>query len=96
MLDFLFALAQFICVIGLLYGLVLTIVNWKYAGPMECRFDPAIGHDWCRDVPDERLELTIAPEPALTIMVHPIYRDPRPSEIEPLPVSDPAPQQARL
>jgi hypothetical protein len=29
--DFLFALGQFLCVIGLLYGLVLSIVHGKYA-----------------------------------------------------------------
>ena len=96
MLDFLFALGQFICVIGLLYGLVLTIVTWKYAGSTECRYDPVIGHDWCRDVPDDRLQLIVVPEQTLTIKLSPVYQDPRQNKEEPLPVSPRAPEQARL
>ena len=62
MLDFLFALGQFICFIGLLYGLVLAIVNYRYAGPDECRYDPVVGHDWDRELPEDKLQLIIVPE----------------------------------
>jgi len=52
MLDFLFAVGQLICALGLLYGLILTLANSNHAGSVERRYDPTIGHDWCRDTPD--------------------------------------------
>ena len=35
MVDFLFALGQFVCVVGLFYGAIKTISNWKQLGSSE-------------------------------------------------------------
>ena len=61
MLDFLFALGQFLCVIGLLYGMILSIVNWEYSYPTERRYDPVTGHDWSRGTADPKLQISIVP-----------------------------------
>ena len=68
MVDLVFAIGQFLCVIGLLYGLILTLVNWKYAGPIECRTDPVIGDDWFQDPLDANLQLIIVPEQTVTMI----------------------------
>lgn len=88
MLDFLVAVGQFLCFIGLLYGLILTLANWKYAGSTECRYDPIIGHDWGREAPDETLQLIIVPEQFVTTV------NQRQSEMKPPPFSRPAPEQS--
>ena len=61
MLDFLFTVGQFLCVIGLLYGMILSIVNWEYSDPIERRYDPVTGHEGSRETADARLELSIVP-----------------------------------
>ena len=61
MLDFLFTVGQFLCVIGLLYGMILSIVNWEYSDPIEHRYDPGTAHEWSRETADARLELSIVP-----------------------------------
>ena len=60
MLDFLFAVGQFLCVIGLLYGMVLSIVNWKYSNPIEGRYDP-VTSQWSDETADATLQLSIVP-----------------------------------
>lgn len=61
MLDFLFTVGQFLCVIGLLYGMILSIVNWEYSDPIELRYDPGTANEWSRETADARLELSIVP-----------------------------------
>ena len=61
MLDYLFALGQFSCVIGLLYGLILSVVNYKYSSAPEHRYGPATGDEWNGQVPQDALVLTIVP-----------------------------------
>ena len=61
MLDFLFAIGQFLCVIGLLYGMVLSIANWEYSHPIERRYDPVTGHEWSRETADPEFQLSIVP-----------------------------------
>ena len=68
MVDLVFAVGQILCVVGLLYGLILTIGNWKYAGPIECRSDSVIGDKWCQDPPDAHLQLIIVPEQTVTMI----------------------------
>ena len=53
MVDFLFAVGQFVCFIGLLYGLILTIVHGDCVDTLQPHYDPIAGHDW--------LALRIAP-----------------------------------
>ena len=61
MLDFLFALGQFLCVIGLLYGMIVSIANWEYSGSIERRYDAITGHEWSRETGDAKLELSVVP-----------------------------------
>jgi hypothetical protein len=46
MLDFLFALGQFLSVLGLLYGLILVIAHGRGVDAIPPHYDPVIGHDW--------------------------------------------------
>ena len=46
MLDFLFALGQFFCVLGLIYGLILVIAHGDCVDEMRPHYDPITGHDW--------------------------------------------------
>ena len=46
MLDFLFALGQFFCVIGLIYGLLLAVVHAECVDAMRSSYDPIAGHEW--------------------------------------------------
>jgi hypothetical protein len=46
MLDFLFALGQFLSVLGLLYGLILVIAHGRGVDAIHPHYDPVIGHDW--------------------------------------------------
>jgi hypothetical protein len=46
MLDFLFAVGQFLCLLGLLYGLILTVVHRDCVDSLRRHYDPIIGHDW--------------------------------------------------
>jgi hypothetical protein len=88
MVDLLFAFGQFLCVIGLLYGLILTIANWKYAGPVECRDDAVIGHEWCQAPPDEKLQFIVVPQQSVTM----IKLNPIDSETETQPLLSPIPE----
>jgi hypothetical protein len=78
MLDFLFALGQFICFIGLLYGLMLSVVNDKYSGAVRFRYDPVTGDD-CdrdRDVSQHELRLMIVPTPPIAqrrTLISPVF-----------------------
>ena len=63
MLDFLSALGHLF--VGLLYGPMLSVVNYKYSGSVRCRYDPMTGHDWNRDVPQHALRLMIVPTAAI-------------------------------
>jgi ABC-type lipoprotein release transport system permease subunit len=67
MVDFLFALGQFICLIGLLYGVILAVLNHKYVGATESRYDPVTGHEWHREEADHALQLLIVPEPPVAM-----------------------------
>ena len=60
-LDFLFAIGQILCVIGLLYGMILSIANWKYSHPIEPRYDPVTGHEWSPETDDPEFQLSIVP-----------------------------------
>jgi hypothetical protein len=60
-LDFLFAIGQFLCVIGLLYGMILSVVNWEYSDPIERRHDPVTGHEGSPETADAIFELSIVP-----------------------------------
>jgi hypothetical protein len=46
MLDLLFALGQFLSVIALLYGLILTVAHHDCIDEMRSSYDPITGHDW--------------------------------------------------
>ena len=46
MVDFLFALGQFFCVLGLIYGLILTIAHRDCVDSLRPHYDPIVGHDW--------------------------------------------------
>ena len=46
MLDFLFALGQFVCVLGLIYGFILMIAHANCVDSMRAHYDPIAGHDW--------------------------------------------------
>ena len=45
MLDFLFAAGQFVCSIGLLYGLILTIAHRDCVDTLPPHWDPIAGHE---------------------------------------------------
>ena len=51
MLDFLFAVGQLLCVVGLLYGCVMSIVHRDCVDSLRAHYDPIIGHDWLKIVP---------------------------------------------
>lgn len=59
MVDFIFALGQVLCIVGLLYGAYLSI-TYRQEDPMEkapaaqMRFDPVTTHAW--SAPAESLE----------------------------------------
>ena len=59
MLDFLFALGQFLCLIGLFYGLVLTIAHGDCVDTMRAQYDPIVGHEWLI-VPPVRAQQALA------------------------------------
>ena len=65
MLDFLFALGQFLSVLGLLYGLILVIAHSRYVDAMRPHYDSVIGHDWfaIRTVPHESASYPSGAEP---------------------------------
>jgi hypothetical protein len=46
MVDILFAVGQFLCVVGLLYGLVLTVAHRDCVDDLRAHYDPVAGHDW--------------------------------------------------
>jgi hypothetical protein len=46
MFDLLFALGQFICAVGLLCGLILTIVHHDCVEEVRARYNPMAGHYW--------------------------------------------------
>ena len=46
MLDLLSALGQFVSVIALMYGLILTIAHHDCIDELRSRYDPITGHDW--------------------------------------------------
>jgi hypothetical protein len=46
MVDLLFALGQFLSVIALLYGLILTVAHRDCVDEMRSSYDPITGHDW--------------------------------------------------
>ena len=46
MVGFLFAVGQFLCVLGLLYGLILTIAHRDCVDTLRAHYDPIAGHDW--------------------------------------------------
>lgn len=46
MLDFLFALGQFLCVVGLIYGFILVMSHGDCVDSMRAHYDPVTGHDW--------------------------------------------------
>ena len=46
MLDFLFALLQFSCVLGLLYWVILVMAHGDCRDAMRPYYDPIAGHDW--------------------------------------------------
>jgi hypothetical protein len=60
MIDFLFALGQVVCIVGLLYGAYLAITfvddEWRFSAT-SVRFDPKTTHAWesPRRSPGERL-----------------------------------------
>ena len=54
MVDFLFAVGQFLCVLGLLYGLILTIAHCDCADTLRAHYDPIAGHDWLSITIEER------------------------------------------
>jgi hypothetical protein len=45
MLDFLFALGQFFCLLALLYGLFLVLAHGDCVDEMRQHYDPITGHD---------------------------------------------------
>jgi hypothetical protein len=55
MLDLLFALLQFSCVLGLLYWVILVVAHGDCADVMGRYYDPIAGHDWLglREAGDE-------------------------------------------
>jgi hypothetical protein len=50
MIDLLFALGQFACVVGLLYKVVLTFASWRETGDFRGGFDPLVGYQADRAV----------------------------------------------
>ncbi len=62
MLDFLFALIQFLCLLGLLYGALLCLVHRDCVDSLRSPYDPLIGHDWI-DKPPVVLPTRSAPQP---------------------------------
>ena len=53
MLDFLLALLQFSCVLGLLYWVILVTAHGDCVDAMRPYYDPIAGHDWLRVAGDE-------------------------------------------
>src|SRR5687768_16178492 len=49
MLDFLFAAGQFLCVLGLIYGLFLVLSHDDCVDSMRRHYDPITGHEMTRD-----------------------------------------------
>jgi hypothetical protein len=63
-LDFLVALAQFACFIGLLYGAFLCLAHHDCVDDLRAHYDPVTGHDWLRPTPDEHdSSMTAVPTP---------------------------------
>ena len=54
MLDFLVALAQFACLIGLGYGAFLCFAHHDCVDDLRAHYDPISRHDWLALKPDER------------------------------------------
>ena len=46
MLDFVVALVQFLCFIGLLYGAFLCLVHRDCVDTLRSKYDPITSHDW--------------------------------------------------
>ena len=46
MVDFLVAVAQLLCVLGLIYGGLLVLMHADCVDEMRSRYDPIAGHDW--------------------------------------------------
>ena len=46
MLDFLVAVAQFVCFLGLLYGAFLWLAHGDSVDRLRSYYDPISGHDW--------------------------------------------------
>ena len=46
MLDFLVALGQFVCFLGLLYGAFLCLAHPERTDTLSTKYDPLSGHEW--------------------------------------------------
>lgn len=54
MLDFVVALAQFACFIGLGYGAFLCLAHHDCVDDLRARYDPITGHDWLALKPEDQ------------------------------------------
>lgn len=59
MLDFIVALAQFACFLGLVYGAFLCLAHHDCVDELRAHYDPIAGHDWMGLKPESR-ELRIS------------------------------------
>ena len=63
MLDFLVAVAQFFCFVGLLYGAFLSLAHADCVDEMRPYYDPIAGHDWLSLKADHgELQIRVVPE----------------------------------
>ena len=76
MLDFLIACAQFVCFLGLIYGVILTFHAWRESGQFWGDVDPILA--------DERVAMTerlATVDPVLELTIEPIEAKPQATSI---------------
>ena len=61
MLDFLVALAQLACFLGLGYGAFLCLAHHDYVDDLRAHYDPISGHDWLALKHETELRVSIVP-----------------------------------
>ncbi len=61
MLDFLVALAQFACFLGLGYGAFLCLAHHDCVDNLRAHYDPISGHDWLAVESETNLRIAIVP-----------------------------------
>jgi hypothetical protein len=69
MLDFVFAVGQLLCILGLLYGLFLVLAHSDCVDAMRQHYDPITGHDW--------LAIRIASDKSVAVASTPAERQTR-------------------